>query len=161
VSRISGLRSSVAGVADEVAFAFERRCERVEHRVEGPPELRDFVVGLLGNLEPDAGDAGDARDDLRGLAAVVLDRPQGRPGEQVADDSGGDDCAEASDAELDEQLEQCFVAVVAGSGTDLARLPARRCARGVDRPRHCRSGALADPARPAPLLDVTDDPQAV
>jgi hypothetical protein len=102
------LAELVAGVADEVAFAFERRCERVEHRVEGPPELRDFVVGLLGNLEPDVGDAGDARDardDLRGLAAVVLDRPQGRPGEQVADDSGGDECAEASDAELDEQLE--------------------------------------------------------
>jgi hypothetical protein len=39
--------------------------------------------------------------------------------------------------------------------------PARRCARGVDRQRHCRSGALTDPARPAPLLDATDDPQAV
>jgi hypothetical protein len=80
------------GVADEVSFACERSCERVEHRVEGPPEPGDFVVGLLANLEPDAGyggdagDAGDAVDDLRGLAALVLDRPQGRPDEQLADD---------------------------------------------------------------------------
>jgi hypothetical protein len=36
----------VARVADEVAFAFERRGE---HRVEGPPEPGYFVVGLLGN----------------------------------------------------------------------------------------------------------------
>jgi hypothetical protein len=43
----------------------------------------------------------------------VLNRPQGRPGERVADDRGGDECAGASDVELDGQLEQRFVAVVA------------------------------------------------
>ena len=54
-----------------------------------------------------------------------------------------------------------IVAVVAGIGTDLSRLPARRCARGVDRRRHCRRGALADPASPASLLNATDDPSSV
>jgi hypothetical protein len=42
-----------------------------------------------------------------------------------ANDWGSDECVEAGDAELDKQLEQCLVAVVAGSETDLARL--HRC----------------------------------
>jgi hypothetical protein len=63
------LAELVAGVADEVAFAFGRRCERVEHRVEGPPEPGDFVVGLLGNLEPDAWVAGSPGSPLMICAA--------------------------------------------------------------------------------------------
>jgi hypothetical protein len=39
-----------------------------------------------------------------------------------ANNWGSDECAAAATAELDKQLEQCLVAVVAGSETDLARL---------------------------------------
>jgi hypothetical protein len=41
------LAELAAGVADEVVVAFERRNDRVEHRVESPPEPGVFIVGLL------------------------------------------------------------------------------------------------------------------
>jgi hypothetical protein len=97
----------VARVADEDAFALERPGE---HRVDGPPESGDFVVGLLGNSSRTPGSPAPPGSICAAWPRQCSTGLQGGPGERVADDRGGDECAGASAAELDGQIEQRFVA---------------------------------------------------
>ena len=105
----------VAGVVDEPAFALEGVLERREHVVERVPEPGDLVVAVGRHVEAQAV---RAAGDLLGAPAVPLDRAQRRPGEEVPHHRGHDERGDPGQHQLQEQLAQRLVPVVAAHADD-------------------------------------------
>ena len=110
-----GCAELVAGFVDEPALALEGALEGGEHLVEGVSEPSDLVVTASWHVEAQSV---RAAGDLGGASSIAFDGTQCGAGEEVAHHCRDRECPETGESQLEEELAQSFVAVVASNADD-------------------------------------------